>query len=215
MCLVSWSWYGGTDPSVALGSMHALCSSPARWAPLPRAGAECIRAWSPFPPPSHPTCSVPGVLQPLVPGSSNGQAQVCFSSLFLPSQRRAVAGSLHVCRRSGTARLSCRSCLRGSRWQGGLLQDPLWSPLCCSVFLGRAGAACAVLCFSPLCLRETLKTTVAFPAVSAFSIKPISSFPCAFLRSPASISVSLLATVMVLAEPGRTTVKSDVLPQQH
>lgn len=114
-----------------------------------------------------------GFCSPFVPGSSNGQARACFSSLFLPSQRWAVAGSLHICSRSGTARLSCRSCLGGSHWQGSLLQDPLWSPLSCSASLGRAAAAFAVLCFSPLCLQETPKTTIAFPALSTFSIKPV------------------------------------------
>lgn len=176
MCVVSWGWYRGPGPSVAFGSVCALCSSPA---PLPKAGAECVCAWSSFLPRPHPTCSTLGVLQPLVSSRSNGQAQVCFSSLFLLSQRWAMAGSLHVCSRSGTARISCGSCLGSSRGQGSLLQDPLRSLLSLSVSLGRAGAAFAVLCFSPLCLQETPKTNVDFPAVSAFSIKPISCSLCA------------------------------------
>lgn len=101
-----------------------------------------------FPPPTHPACSISGVLHSLVPGSPNGKAQMYFSLLFFQSLRQAVAGSLHICSCSDAAQLSCRSCLKGPCIHSDILQDWLWSPLPYSTFLERSDAAVAVLCFS-------------------------------------------------------------------
>lgn len=75
-----------------------------------------------------------------------------------------MAGSLHICSGPGTAGLSCRSHQGSHTAALCTIVNPWWG----------AGAAFAVLCFSPLCLWEVPVTTVAFLAVPAFSIKPVS-----------------------------------------
>lgn len=117
------SWYGVTGPLVT------LCSS-CLWVPLHRAGLECDHAWSPLLLPPYPTYSCKGFFSPSSL-CSNDQSQACSSSLFLPSWRWAVAGSLHICSESlhicsgpGPAWLSCRSYHRGSCGQESLTLEP-------------------------------------------------------------------------------------------
>lgn len=132
-----------------------------------------------------------------------------------------MAGSLHIWSPSGTARLHCRSCLWVFPLAWLYFSGPSLSPfvpfvpiacpcwmlvcLCCPVLqpLLAAGDGQRPPLLSPLSLQGDITLSQCY-------------LPCVRICvSPASTSVSLLATVMVLAELGRTTVKLDVLPQQH
>lgn len=133
-------------------------------------------AWSPLLLLPYPTYCMPGGLQSLIPAQQWSVSSVP----FLP-----FAPTPEVCRGLEPAHLQWEPAHLQGPWHSSVkLQVTPGAPvgrkishrcfLCHCSSLGRAGAALAVLCFSPLCLWEMPVTAVASPAVPAFSIKPFS-----------------------------------------